>query len=89
MDFSDALHAVKSGEKISRHGWNANYQFVVYQKGYPDGIEIDENTAEATGFPLGTKCLFQPYLMLLSAKGSFVPWVPSMGDLMAEDWRTI
>jgi hypothetical protein len=30
-----------------------------------------------------------PYLYLFSAQGDFVPWVPSQGDLFAEDWMGI
>ena len=38
MNFGQALEKVKNGEKIFRHGWNGKGMFVVYQKGYPDGI---------------------------------------------------
>lgn len=88
MDFSDALHEVKAGARIARDGWNAGGQFVVYQKGYPDGIPINANTAEATGIKQGTVCQFRPYLMLHTADGSFVPWAPTVSDVLADDWRT-
>jgi hypothetical protein len=87
MDFSDALDDCKNGAKITRVGWNGPGQYVVLQKGYPDGIAINVNTAEATGIPQGTVCSFAPYLMLRNAQGVFVPWVPSTGDLLAEDWE--
>ena len=89
MNFSDALINLKNQKQLSRSAWNANGQFVMYQKGYPNGIAINKNTAEATGIPEGTTCRFSPYLMLLNAEGVFVPWVPSMGDLLAEDWYII
>lgn len=38
MNFGEALEKVKSGEKIFRHSWNGKGMFVVYQKGYPEGI---------------------------------------------------
>lgn len=38
MNFGQALEKVKNGEKIFRHGWNGKGMFVVYQKGYPNGI---------------------------------------------------
>jgi uncharacterized protein DUF2829 len=58
------------------------------KKGYPDGIPINENTAEATGLPEGTVCAFLPYIMLKTAVFSttFVPWVPSQADILANDW---
>lgn len=88
MDFSLALVALKNGARMSREGWNASGQFVVLQAGYPDGIGINRNTAEATGLPEGTVCKFRPYLMLRTADGSFVPWVPTVSDVLAEDWAT-
>ena len=86
MDFSEALRRIKAGRALAREGWNAEGQFVVYQKGYPDGIAINANTAEATGIPEGTVCRFRPYLMLHTADGSFVPWAPTVSDVLAEDW---
>jgi Protein of unknown function (DUF2829) len=89
MDFSQALAACKAGSKITRTGWNGPGQYVVYQKGYPDGIAINANTAQATGIPQGTVCSFAPYLMLRNAQGVFVPWLASQGDLLAEDWEEV
>lgn len=86
MDFSVALTAVKTGSKIARGGWNAAGQYVVLRSGYPDGIPIDANTASATGLPEGTVCSFRPYLMLRTADASFVPWAPTVSDVLADDW---
>lgn len=87
MDFSDALRLAKQGKRISRAGWNGKGQYVVLQKGYPDGIPINGNTAEATGIPEGTVCRFLPYLMFGTADGAFVPWVISQTDALASDWH--
>jgi len=84
--FEVALMNIKSGRRVSRSNWNAPGQFVVLQKGYPDGIAINANTAEATGIEQGTVCVFRPYLMLRTADGSFVPWAPTVSDVLAEDW---
>lgn len=86
MDFSDALSNLKEGSQVSRLGWNGSGQWVVLQKGYPDGIPINGNTAEATGIEEGTVCVFRPYLMLYTVDGSFVPWTPSVSDILADDW---
>jgi hypothetical protein len=84
--FEIALMNLKQGRKAARTNWNAPGQFVVLQKGYPDGIAINANTAEATGIEQGTVCVFRPYLMLRTADGSFVPWAPTVSDVLAEDW---
>lgn len=86
MDFGLALAELKEGLRITRAGWNATGQYVVLQRGYPDGIPINANTAAATGIPEGTIRVFRPYLMLHTADGSFVPWQPTGSDVLAEDW---
>ncbi|MFD8279712.1 DUF2829 domain-containing protein [Streptomyces samsunensis] len=89
MDFSEALRRLKSGARVTRTGWNGRGMFVVYQKGYPEGIAINANTAEATGIPQGTVCRFRPYLMMKTVDDEFVPWVISQTDALAEDWEIV
>jgi Protein of unknown function (DUF2829) len=89
MTFSEALDLCKAGTRIWRKGWNGKGMYVVYQKAYPQGIPINKNTADATGIPEGTEgtvCKFLPYLMFCTVDGSFVPWLASQTDLLAEDW---
>jgi hypothetical protein len=87
MTFSEALERARiPGTRISREGWNGKGMFVVYQKGYPNGIAINANTAEATGIPEGTVVAFRPYLMMKTVDGEFVPWVISQTDALADDW---
>jgi hypothetical protein len=88
-DFSDALRMVKAGRKMARSGWNGKGMWIVFQKAYPEGIPINANTAEAIGLPQGTVCRFLPYLMLRTADGSFVPWLASQTDLLADDWAVV
>lgn len=87
--FDRALTTLKEGRKVARFGWNDKGMWVVLQKGYPEGIAINRNTAEATEIPEGTVKNFQPYLMMYTADGEFVPWVASQTDLLAEDWQWV
>ncbi len=89
VDFSDALFLLKQGCRMTRAGWNGPNQYIVLQHGYPEGIPINKNTAEATGIPEGTVCRFLPYLMIRTVQGDFVPWLASQTDLLAEDWIII
>lgn len=84
--FSEALIDLKAGGLVCRESW-AKGVFLAFQKGYPDGIAINSNTAEATGLPEGTVCRFQRYLMMRTTDGSFVPWTPSQTDILADDWE--
>ena len=81
MNFGKALEAVKDGKKIFRLGWNGKGMFVVYQKGYPDGIPCNLQTAKAWGMNEGDLFKCEPYLQIKTADGSHAMWVPSIGDM--------
>lgn len=89
MNFGQALEKVKAGEKIFRLGWNGKDMFVVYQKGYPDGISCNQQTAKAWGLKEGDLFKCDPYLQIKTANGSHAMWVPSIGDILSEDWEYI
>ncbi|MDR3561249.1 MAG: DUF2829 domain-containing protein [Negativicutes bacterium] len=89
MTFGLAVEAMRKGLKVSRAGWNGKGMWAVLQKGYPDGIHINKNTAEATGMPEGTLMKFRAYFMLFTAQGDFAHWVPSGSDILAEDWEIV
>jgi hypothetical protein len=69
--FSDALHALKCGQRITRRGWNGGGMWVSAQ--YPD-----------KGSKMGV-----PYAYLKNVNNELVPWLPSQGDLFAEDWAIL
>lgn len=87
--FVGALLALKGGLQVRRSGWNGKGMFITLQRGYPEGIPINHNTAEATGIPEGTVCRFLPYLMMCTVDGSFVPWLASQTDLLSDDWELV
>lgn len=86
--FDIALKLLKAGYRVHRKSWNGQGMWLCLQKGYPDGIPINKNTAQATGVEEGTVCAFSPYLMIKTANATatFAPWVPSQTDIIAEDW---
>lgn len=86
MNFAFAVEAVKNGKKIARDGWNGRGMFVVYQKGYPQGIPCNKQTAEAWGLKEGDLFICRPYLQIKNVDGSHSMWVPSIGDVLADDW---
>ncbi len=88
--FEWALQQIRQGKKVRRSGWNGKGMFLVYQKGYPDGIPINENTSEATGLPRGMVCRFLPYIMIkvqCEQGPTFAPWTASNSDILAFDWE--
>lgn len=86
FDFGEAIRRLKKGLKVTRLGWNDKGVFVVYQKGYPQGIPCNKQTAEAWGLKEGDVFRCEPYFQIKTAKGSHLMWAPSVGDCLAEDW---
>jgi hypothetical protein len=89
MTFGNAIEAAKQGKRIARAGWNGKGMFVVYQKGYPEGIPCNKNTAEAWGLNEGDLFVVQPYLQIQNVNKSHSMWVPSINDCLAEDWMIV
>lgn len=89
FNFGEALKYLKRGFKITRKGWNGKGMFVVYQKAYPQGIPCNKQTAEAWGMNEGDLFICNPYLQIKQVDGSHSMWVPSIGDVLAEDWMFV
>ena len=89
FDFGTALHVLKNGDRIARKGWNGKGMFVVYQKGYPQGIPCNKQTAEAFGINEGDLFVCNPYLQIKNVNGSASMWLPSINDVLAEDWVNV
>ena len=86
MNFGIALELSKKGVKVARESWNGKGMFVVYQKGYPQGIPCNKQTAEAWGMDKGDLFVCNPYLQIRLEDGSHSMWMPSMDDILADDW---
>lgn len=89
LNFGQALDLLKKGFKVAREGWNGKGMFVVYQKGYPNGIPCNKQTAEAWGMQEGELFKCNPYLQIKCVNGSHSMWVPSINDVLAEDWVVV
>lgn len=84
--FGEALRLLRQGKRMVRRGWNGKGLSVVYQKGYPQGIPCNKQTAEAWGMNEGDLFKCEPYLQISTVDGSHAMWVPSIRDCLADDW---
>ena len=86
IDFGSALAKLKSGQRVTRKGWNGADQFLYYVEG---------STFPVTRPPLsdflatGTLVDYLPHIDMRTAQGTFVPWLASQTDILAEDWVVV
>jgi len=89
MSFGLAVEAMKAGYKVARAGWDGKDMFVVYQKGYPEGIPCNAQTAEAFGMKEGELFKVRPYMQMRCSDGSHQMWLASQSDILEEDWMIV
>ena len=86
MDFSNALKALKLGEKVSRSGWNGKGMFLYLVP----GSDFKVNRPPLLGiYDEGTGIEYRAHIDMKTADGSCVPWVASQTDLLADDWEIV
>lgn len=84
LTFGQALHLAKLfGKRIARVGWNGKGMYVYY---VPEG-EYESRTPAAK--ELGETVKYEPYLAFKNIKGTINTWVPSISDVLAEDWMVV
>lgn len=83
MNFSQALEALKTGQRVMRAGWNGKGMFVylVPAASYP----VQTGAAKAH-FGEGAMVPYNPYLAIKNVDETVSTWVPSVNDCLAEDW---
>lgn len=86
MDFSDALHNIKQGRRLTRRGWNGKNMFVFLVAG-SNFIVNREPLVSILG--QGTEVTYRPHIDLRAADETISVWQPSMTDLMSDDWEIV
>ena len=74
MDFGTALHALKSGQRVSRSGWNGKGMWLELQ--VPDAHSKMTLPYVYLNYPANA----------VNTPGARVPWLASQTDMLAEDW---
>ena len=88
MKFGEALEWAKKGYRIARMTWLID-EFVVYQKGYPQGIPCNKQTAEAFNMNEGDTFICNPYLQKHNSNNTNSMYTASSDDVLAYDWLYI
>lgn len=82
-DFGGALSALRNGRKVSRSGWNGKgmFAYLVPAASYPAQTGIAKSFfGESSMVP------YNAYLALKGADNTVSTWVPSVSDVLADDW---
>lgn len=77
MSFGMAIEALKLGQRVARAGWNGKGMWLSHV-----GADRYDVGVRATGFGVN----LSPWIGMKAADGSFVPWLASQTDMLAEDW---
>ncbi|MCQ9021037.1 DUF2829 domain-containing protein [Escherichia albertii] len=92
-DFSDALMWLKDGKKVARRGWNGENQFCWLVPDKQGASRLTPIKHAANGeLEINFDSPLAPYgahFVLKNAQGVVVPWMPSVGDLLACDWFVV
>lgn len=76
--FGAALEWLKDGKKITRAGWNGKGLCVYLPS--PDAYPMNPSSEVQT---------WRQFMVITTVEGSLVPWVPSVSDCLAGDWRVV
>lgn len=86
MNFGQALESLKTGCKLTRDGWNGRGMFVFFVLGSTFCV----NRPPLLGiYPEGTTIEYRPHIDIKNVDDSISTWVPSIGDVLAEDWSIV
>ncbi|WP_407330560.1 DUF2829 domain-containing protein [Enterovibrio sp. 27052020O] len=85
MKFDQAQAAMRDGRRVARRGWNGKGMFAYYVPGgvYPAQVEAIKGEFPNDMVP------YKPYYALKTAQECVSVWVPSIGDIDADDWYVI
>ena len=80
-NFSIILESLKQGSKIARKGWNGKGMFVylVPAASYPAMTKVTKEY-------FGETVKYNAYFAIKNVDGTVSTWVPSVNDVLAEDW---
>lgn len=77
MDFSSALTALKNDFRVARAGWNGMWLVLVKD------ADLDNGPSSVIGME------FLPWIGMKTADNTFVPWLCSQTDMLADDWEHV
>jgi hypothetical protein len=87
MNFGKAIEALKSGERVTRKGWNGKGMHLILIKGKCVHNAITECYGD--GVPEHTPEVLDSIAMYTAQKTLVIGWLASQTDMLAEDWKIV
>ena len=94
MTFGAAIEALKKGLKVARAGWNGKGMWVTIA-GPVAGTTVSHdkfwspNNAQFAYDQPNSEVTVRPYFTIKTVNDEISAWVPSIGDLLADDWSIV
>ena len=86
MNFGQAIEVLKTGNKVTRVGWNGKDMFLFLVQ----GSQFKVNRPPLLGiYPEGTEINYRPHIDMKTADDMIVPWLASQTDILSEDWEIV
>ncbi|ULJ66648.1 DUF2829 domain-containing protein [Wielerella bovis] len=88
LSFGQAVELLKLGKRVARKNWNAANQFVYFvpENKYPASRNPN---SPIQGYFENDEVPYRAYLALKTAQDDVATWVPSISDVLAEDWLIV
>lgn len=86
LNFGDAVHLLKEGKKLARAGWNGKGMFIYH---VPASSYLAQTGVAKGYFGEGAMVPYNAYMAIKNVNGSVSTWVPSVNDVLAEDWIVV
>ena len=88
MSFGHAVELLKGGHRVARSGWNGKGMFLYYvpENKYP--ASRNEHGTMVGVFD-GDMVPYGAYIAIKTAQNTVMPWQPSNGDMLTEDWQIV
>ena len=86
LTFGDALHMLKLGKRIARAGWNGKGMFVYH---VPAASYKAQTGVAKEHFGDEAMVPYAAYLAIKNVNNTVSTWVPSINDVLAEDWAVV
>lgn len=86
MNFGLAVEAIKQGHKVARAGWNGKGMFVYY---VPANAYPVQTGAAKSYFGEGSLVPYNAYMAIKNVNDTVSTWVPSVNDVLSDDWQIV